>query len=212
MKLNIQSDDYKLQHSATFYKDIKIIDLELYFVNFLKKFPNKLKNWKIENKLVFYNIEENRVIESNEILIGKKEFNLKFLKHFKIKNKNLKTKLNIAELITKITEAEINLKVNEPIKNNSNLLNYNNLILNLNSFPLLINEMEIIQSFVNNFRNIPIAEASLRLLIEMGFEENRSRLALILAKNHLSHAGDLLLNSNFETIFNSVGDFRIVKF
>ena len=79
------------------------------------------------------------------------------------------------------------------------------------SIGLLRNEVEIIQSFVNHFQNIEVDESYLMQLVNMGFEENRSRIALMVSRNNLILAGDVLLNPNFEDYYTTIRNQRSVS-
>jgi hypothetical protein len=234
MRLNIKSDDFNFEITTIVHKDIYIEDLHEYFH---KKFwPKKEINYSIKNLeifFVFYYIEQNRIFKTTEVIfnLNNQEINIKLLKLFKnnyVTPCPLKCNLKIEETISEITGAKKKLKLEKKLifKSNRNFANegnysnydYDDLFENSEEFfnsqssiGLLRNEVEIIQSFVNHFQNIEVDETNLIQLVNMGFEENRSRIALMVSRNNLILAGDVLLNANFENYYTTIRNQRSVS-
>lgn len=217
MRLNVKSDDYKFEVTTLLKKQIYVSDLE----NFLKsKFTinsnisnDSSKKNHVEETFKLYDIDLNRILRKTETIniLGKKELNLKLLKHFIYDNEVpfIVNRPKIEDMISEITGAQGKLKrENKKSKILNKNKNKNSLNYPFNYFPLSLSEEEIIQNFEDNYQNTTVDESFTLELIHMGFDEARSKLALMLAKNNLAVAADMLLDQNFENYYSTISNLR----
>lgn len=219
MRLNVKSDDFKLEVTTLLKKQIYVSDLE----NFLKsKFTinsnnsnDSSKSNLVEETFKLYDIDLDRILRKTETIniLGKKELNLKLLKHFIYDNEVpfIVNRPKIEDMISEITGAQGKLKrenkkskISNKSKNSLNYLNYLNY-----PFNSILSEEEIIQNFEDNYQNTTVDESFTLELIHMGFDEARSKLALMLAKNNLAVAADMLLDQNFENYYSTMSSLRL---
>ena len=217
MRLNVKSDDYKFEVTTLLKKQIYVSDLE----NFLKsKFSinsnisnDSSKKNHVEETFKLYDIDLNRILRKTETIniLGKKELNLKLLKHFIYDNEVpfIVNRPKIEDMISEITGAQVKLKrENKKSKILNKNKNKNSLYYPFNYPPLSLSEEEIIQNFEDNYQNTTVDESFALELIHMGFDEARSKLALMLAKNNLAVAADMLLDQNFENYYSTISNLR----
>jgi len=158
----------------------------------------------------------------------------------KTKIDTFEPKLEINEMITKVTDAKNNLIKNKPSKKSSLGLGADSRIQliqqlannfsNLPNIPGLQNRVNEINHFTNLLRSMindelingdvhvvngsnrvpqqiqPVVadEQMLNQLKDMGFPEENCRRALVLARNNISRATDLLINDDLDYINNDV--------
>ncbi len=205
MKLNFKSDDLTLQLE---YKceQIKLEELE-------KHFEKKLElttDWK----LLFYEIDEDRILNSWEILKNSKEYNIKILKHKKYEDSSRQEeskKTSISSLIKEVTGGKSELKAQKKISKtikkfdpkNEYQIRYLPSLFN-ESFALLTDEMDIINAFERRFYNIIPEQHLINSLIDFGFERERARIALTLSQNNIIQAADILANMNYDELITNL--------
>jgi hypothetical protein len=197
----------------TIRNDIKVSLLELYFS----------KKMKLKNKsLKFYNESLNKWLNNDELVLKQclskdkldqeVETNVKLLVIYDIDytaniRKQKIEKKSLEELIMKVTKAKKKLTIPKIEKQATQIIKSKEFSHNLEEIIILNNNVE--EHNLNSGVQMSIPDTQLTAILEsMGFDENRAKLALALNNNHISRATELLLSDIFESIFNSIINYR----
>jgi hypothetical protein len=211
LKINLRNEDLSLCYTFK-SKELCFENLETFFMKKMKI----LSEWKI----LFYDDDEHLIYNNFEILRGEKEYNITILKH-KLFQDKIEEKNSLPYLIKNVTRAknEIIVRKNNTIKSQyyksdttidtSNFINF----LNYSSSLFLSrSDVEMLNSFGNQYYDIMPDENLLENLLELGFSLPRARFALIISRNDIIKAAELLCNPNYEEIFNIAVNNRQVIF
>jgi hypothetical protein len=215
LKINLRNEE--LSHSYIFScKELALETLQKYF---LKKL-NISSEWNI----LFFDIDEHLIFNNWQVLRGEKEYNLQIFKHKQFQETNINSeieKLNLSNIIKNVTGAKnelipmkksnqnCQLSKTESTVNNSNFLNFLYYSTNLLLFR---SDIEMLNSFQHQLFDMSPDENLLNALVEFGFPLQRARLALIISRNDIIKAADILSNPNYEEIFNTVLNHRQVSY
>ena len=211
LKINLRNEDLSLCYTFK-CKELCFEKLETFFMKKMKI----LSDWKI----LFYDEDEHLIYNNFEILRGEKEYNITILKN-KLFQDKFDEKNSLPYLIKNVTRAknEIIVRKNNTIKSQyyktdttidtSNFINF----LNYSSSLFLSrSDVEMLNSFGNQYYDIIPDENLLEYLVELGFSLPRARFALIISRNDIIKAAELLCNPNYEEIFNIAVNHRQVIF
>jgi hypothetical protein len=203
MKLVILDDDK--QYTISFKPDAKITP-EFLEKSLLKIYKTSNQKFDIKFKLSidFYDVEKDEILTKDEDLNLKYENKIKsntsiVLKIFKIyrteeENISNVNNQNVREIIKTVTNSNKLLRV--PLKRNSNFekKTYLSIMNNLH------NEWESLLLYENN-STISADTTLVNVLVDMGFEQERVKSALMMTKNNMDEAAELLLCQEFENNF-----------
>ena len=212
MKIIIMSENSCF--NTVISKSIKVKEL----LNYLKKsFPDLIKTDSIF-------MDEKGILSEEDMIVLNQEVKTLFIMQKLIKKLSSTEKIPIEDLISQATGATSKLKVNklkrtgplidrvsilEQMMNNTvNSFNSNNLggrTAQLNQIQSLLRTLmeqpaELIPQARPVTQNIVPDENLVNNLKEMGFPEDRCRRALIMSRNNINRATDMLLNDAMDYI------------